>query len=108
METRQSDYLTLASGALSRGDYLTALQFGLWAAGTSGQELQTRCDAYLVLAITSLELGAPEDALGYAVGAHLMACQAEDEPREGQAAALVAVIVAHYPHLGEPIDAQTH
>ncbi len=108
METRQSDYLAQASGALSRGDYLTAMQFGLWAAGASGQELRTRCDAYLVLAITSLELGAPEDALSYAVGAHLMACQAEDEPREGQAAALVAVVVAHYPHLGDRNDAQTH
>jgi hypothetical protein len=108
MQTRHGDYLALASGALSRRDYLTALQFGLRAAGAPGDETPTRCDAYLVLAISSLELGAPEEALSYAVGAQLMACRCDDGWREEQAAALVAVLVAQFPYLRGEIDAIAH
>lgn len=108
MDSRHSDYLARASGALSRRDYLTAMQFGLRAAGAPGHMALVRCDAQLVLALTSLELGAPVEALAYAVGAHLTASRAGDSWREEQAAALLETVVVIYPYLRDQYDALTH
>lgn len=93
------DYLDLAGAALSRRDFLAAMQYGLRAVHAPLAQPRHRCDAYLVLALSSLELGAPVDALAYAIGAHLAACRAGDEEREGQASSVVAVVMAHFPQL---------
>ncbi len=100
------NYLERASGAISRRDYLSAIEYAMRAArAPRGQEL-LRCDAYMLLALSSLEMGLAEDALSYAVGAHLCAVQAGDEEREARAASLVAVVVAYYPNLGEEAAVQ--
>lgn len=96
-----------AGGAMSRGDWLSALRFARRAAGVpKGMEV-IRCDAYMLLALTSLELELAEDALAFAIGASLSATRSGDEPRQGRAAAIVDLVVARYPWLGEhsPISA---
>ncbi|MDB4897099.1 MAG: hypothetical protein JWN15_3361 [Firmicutes bacterium] len=100
MESEHLNYLAKASGAISRRDYLTALQFGLRAAKVPRGYEHVRCDAYLLLAITTLELGVPEDALAFAVGAHLAACWARDTEREQKASSVVGLVIANNPHLG--------
>jgi hypothetical protein len=100
MESEHLNYLAKASGAISRRDYLTALQFGLRAAKVPKGYEHVRCDAYLLLALTTLELGVPEDALAFAVGAHLAACWARDTEREQKASSVVGLVIANNPHLG--------
>lgn len=105
MPVQHAAYLVKAHGALSRRDYLTALQLGLRAAyAPRGQEV-LRCEAHLLLALTSLELGAPEEALAYAVGAHLSACRLGDAAKEAQAAELVGFIVAAHQYLAARLNA---
>jgi hypothetical protein len=94
-------YLEQASDALFRRDYLTAMQWGLRAAAAPESLAPLRCDAYLVLAMTSLHLGAPEDALAYAVGAALLAQHSEDDRQDEQADAILALVLAQYPYLAE-------
>jgi hypothetical protein len=100
MEAEHLEYLEKATGAISRRDYLTALQFALRAARVPRGYEHVRCDAYIVLALTSLEIGSPEDALAFAVGAHLAACWNRDEQREQKASSVVQVVIAQHPHLG--------
>jgi hypothetical protein len=92
-------YLEQASGALSRRDYLTAMQLGRRAAAAPAAAAHLRADAYLVLAMSSLNLEAPQDALAYAVGACLVACRSGDDLREERAAAMISLVVAQYPYL---------
>lgn len=100
METEHLGYLEKATGAISRRDYLTALQFGLRAANVPKGYEHVRCDAYMLLALTTMELGVPEDALAFAVGAHLAACWAHDSDREQKASSVVGLVIAHHPQLG--------
>lgn len=94
-------FLERAAGAMSRRDYLSAIQFGLLAAGVPQGYEEIRCDAYMLLALSSLELGSPEDALSFAVGAHLAARWSGDEEREERAASIVSLVVAHLPQADE-------
>lgn len=102
------NYLERATGAMSRRDYLSAMQYGLLAAGVPRGHEQIRCDAYMLLALTSLELGSPEDALAFAVGAHLAARWSSDEMREEKAASIVSLVVAQSPRLAEPAPRRVH
>lgn len=109
MQIKHETYLAMAHGAVSRRDFLSALQFGLRAAHVPHGVDDLRCDALLLLTLVSLELGAGEDALAFGVGAHLLACRAQDQGREERAAALVAMVIAHHPHLGEDsIEREIH
>jgi len=101
MTGRHTDYLDLAEAAVSRRDYLSAMQYGLRAAGAPPEETGLRCDAQMLLAIVSLELGDGETALTYGVGAHLAACYGGDADREQKAEAIVAMIVAQYSYLSD-------
>jgi len=94
-------YLQVASSAMSRGDYLTAIAFARRASALPNGQASLRCDAYMLLALTSLELGLAEDALAFAVGAHLASYRVQCAEREQRAASIVAVVVSHHPHLGE-------
>ncbi len=95
------NYLDKANGAVSRGDYLSAIQFALRAAMVpKGQEV-LRCDAYMVLAVTSMEMEMGEEALSFAVGAMLVASWAKDEARQKKASALLSMVVGQFPHLKE-------
>ena len=91
------NYLERAAGAMSRRDYLSAMQYGLLAAGVPRGHDQIRCDAYMLLALTSLELGSPEDALAFAVGAHLAARWSGDEVREQKASSIVSLVMTQIP-----------
>jgi len=93
-------YLEKASGAMSRRDFLSAIQFALRAAESSERLPDIRCDAYLLLALSSLEMEFGEDALAFSVGAHLAACWARDEQRQEKAASIVSLVVSRFPHLG--------
>lgn len=97
-------YLELASGAMSRGDYLSAIRFARRASALPKSEETVRCDAFMLLALTSLELGLAEDALAFAVGAHLAACRVQSPDREARAASVVAVVLSHCPQLREQVD----
>jgi hypothetical protein len=108
MSERHATYLELAEGAAARRDYLSAMQYGLWAAGAPTGAGGLRCDAELLLAMISLELGDPGGALAYAVGAQLRACRICDDARESRASGIVSMIVLQCPYLGEPIDARVH
>lgn len=109
MLTPQVDYLAKATGAMTRGDYLSAVQFALRAVDAPREQPHVRCDAYMVLALTTLEMGLPEEALAYAVGAHLAARWAGDDGREEKAASLVALVVAQYPGVGtDAVNGQHH
>jgi len=102
-------YLEKASGAMSRRDYLSAIQFALRAAESSGRLPEIRCDAYLLLALSSLEMDLGEDALAFSVGAHLAACWSRDEGRQEKAAAMVSLVSSRFPHLGaEPAVPNFH
>ncbi len=100
MENAQA-YLELASGAMSRGDYLNAIRFARRASAVPMSEETVRCDAYMLLALTSIEMGLAEDALAFAVGAHLAACRVRCPEREQKAASIVAVVISQCPQLGE-------
>lgn len=99
MNARHTEFLDLATAAVTRGDYLSAMQYGLRAAGAPPERHELRCDAQMVLAATSLQLGDDEAALAYAVGAYLEACRLGDHLREERASALLAMVVAQHPHL---------
>lgn len=101
MTGRHTDYLDLAEAAISRRDYLSAMQYGLRAAGAPPEETGLRCDAQMLLAIAALELGDGETALAYGVGAHLAACYVHDAEREQRAEAIVAMVVAQYSYLSD-------
>jgi hypothetical protein len=101
MEPQHLTYLEKANGAISRRDYLSAVQYAMKAAHVSrGSEL-IRCDAYLLLALTTLEMELPREALAYAVGAHFAARRSRDPAREERAEAMIAMVVAQHPYLGE-------
>lgn len=103
------DYLAKADGAMSRGDYLTAMQFALRAADVPKGMESLRCDAYILLALTNLELEMGEDALAFAVGASLSATWVADENRMKRANAIVALVMARFPNLREqPPDTLVH
>lgn len=106
METQHLTYLEKASGAISRRDYLSAVQYAMKAAHVARGSDEIRCDAYLLLALTTLEMDLPTEALSYAVGAHLAARWSRDLAREERAEAMIAMIVAQHPHLGEENPAQ--
>lgn len=108
MTVLHSGYLDRATAAASRGDYLSAMQYGLRAAGAPRDQAGLRCDAQMLLAIICQELDDPEAALAYGVGAHLAACRHGDEERSEKAEAIVAMIVAHHPHLCEPAPSLLH
>lgn len=94
-------YLEKANGAMTRGDYLAAIRFALRAAVVpKGQEI-IRCDAYMVLAMTSLEMEMGEEALSFAIGAMLVASFTRDEERQRNASGLVSLVVNQFPHLNE-------
>ena len=101
MMENAGSYLEMASGALSRGDYLSALRFARQASVVPEGQAAVRCDAYVLSALSSLEMGMAEDALAFAVGAHLSARRARCEEREERAASLVAFIVSRCPHLAD-------
>lgn len=103
VETRHAAYLQTAGGAISRGQYANAVQYALRAAAAPRDEQHIRCEAYMVLAMAALELNMPEDALMFAIGAHLTACWAHDPVREEKAASLVALVCAQHPELGEEV-----
>ncbi|HYG60112.1 MAG TPA: hypothetical protein VD902_18755 [Symbiobacteriaceae bacterium] len=94
-------YLEMAVGAMSRRDYLSAMQFGLRAAGAPRDQQSLRCDAQLLLALIAVELSAPEEALAYAVGAHLTASHARDGEREERAEQVLGMVVTHFPQLAD-------
>ncbi|MDF2628601.1 MAG: hypothetical protein K0R39_2432 [Symbiobacteriaceae bacterium] len=108
MNVRHTEFLDLATAAVSRGDYLSAWQYGLRAAGAPTDRHEVRCDAHMVLATTSLQLGDDEVALAYAVGAHLEACRIGDHLREEKASAIVAMVVAQHPHLRDDKPESLH
>lgn len=99
METQHLTYLEKANGAISRRDYLSAIQYATKAAHVSRGSDQVRCDAYLLLALTTLEMDLPIEALAYAVGAHLAARWLRDAAREERAEAMIAMVVAQHPDL---------
>lgn len=101
MEDLHLEYLDRADGALSRGDYLAALQFALRAAEVPRGREAVRSDAYMLLALSSMELEMPEDALAFAVGASLSATWAGDEERQQRATAMVELVLARFPFLRE-------
>lgn len=108
MELQRISDLDMATGAMTRRDYLTAMQFGLRAASVPKGQEDVRCDAYLLLALTSLELGLGEDALSFAVGAHLTAVWAGDCEREARAASIVSLVVTQYPRLSADDTLEIH
>lgn len=93
-------YLEKAAGAMSRRDYLSAIQFALRAADAPQGPAAVRCDAYMLLALSSMEMDLAEDALAFAVGAHLAACWAHDDERQQKAASVVSLVVSKYPAFG--------
>jgi hypothetical protein len=95
-------YLAQAEGAMARGDLLRAIQMGLYAARDRKSSGATKCDAYLLLALASLELEAPAEALAFAVGAHLSACRCRDPVRTERATAVLHTVAALCPLLGAP------
>ena len=95
------EYLEKAGGAMSRGDYLSAMQFALRAAEVPRGQEAIRCEAYILLALTSLALELAEDALAFAVGASLAAVWVQDGERIDKAQSVVELVMAHYPRLGE-------
>jgi hypothetical protein len=97
MAAEHVECLQRALGALSRGDYISALQLGLRAAKVPKGADHVRCDAYLLLALSSLELGAPEDALAFAIGAHLAAVWSVDQDRQEKATSMVSLILTQHP-----------
>lgn len=106
MIASHSEYYDRAAAAVSRRDYLSAMQYGLRAAGAPRDQAALRCDAQMLLAIISLELGDEEAALAYAVGAHLGACRLGDSDRTQRAEAIVTMVLAQCPHLVE--NSATH
>lgn len=108
MNGRHTDFLDLAAAAASRGDYLSAMQYGLRAVSAPRGQAGLRCDAQMLLAIVSLQLGDGPAALAYGVGAHLAACYAGDEQREEKAAAIVATVIAQHPYVGEAPPSLMH
>lgn len=95
------EYLDKAGGAMSRGDFLSALQFALRAADVPRGREAVRCDAYILLALTSIELEMGEDALAFAVGASLAATWAGDSERQTRANSVVELVMARFPKLRE-------
>ncbi|HYF92104.1 MAG TPA: hypothetical protein VD969_07640 [Symbiobacteriaceae bacterium] len=108
MSRHHTGYLDRAAAAASRGDYLSAMQYGLRAAGAHRDQAHLRCDALLLLAVICAELGDAEAALAYGVGAHLAAVRLRDAERAGKADAIVTMIVAQHPHLSEPSTRLLH
>lgn len=109
MDQLHDAFLRKADAAMARGDYLNAIRLALRAASAPENLQGIRCDAYLTLAQASLALEMPEEALSFAVGAHLSACWARDAEREDRASSLVALVMAEHPNLGdEPIASTQH
>jgi len=104
----QQALLAQAETAWARRDYLRAMHLGMRAARSLQGRDQSLCDAYVLLALTSLELEMPETALAYAVGANLAACRLGDARREGQAAATLELVTARYPYLRDGEIALMH
>lgn len=96
-----SGFLGTAREAAARQDWLTTHQFGLKAFCAPTATAAERCEARRLLAFSSLQVGLVEDALSHAVGAHLLATVLGDSAAEREAVALVGVIMAEHPHLGE-------
>ncbi|HEY3365512.1 MAG TPA: hypothetical protein VGK74_10705 [Symbiobacteriaceae bacterium] len=91
----------MADTAMARGDYLNAVRYAVSASAAPKGHEEIRCDAYLTLAHATLAMELPGEALSFAVGAHLTARWARDSEREERASAVVALIMAHHPNLGE-------
>lgn len=94
-------FLGTAREAAARQDWLTTHQFGLKAFCAPASTPVERCEARRLLALSSLQVGLVEDALSHAVGAHLLATVLGDVNAEREAVALVGLIMAEYPDLGE-------
>lgn len=102
-----AEYLEKATGAMSRGDLLNALQFALQAAHVPRGQEHVRCDAYMLLALTSLEMRMDVEALTFAVGAHLAAHYAGDRQRQEKAAGIVSLVVTEFPQLNHAVPDDT-
>lgn len=98
-QAQHTVYLEQASGAVARGDFLGAIQLALRAAEVPRGQEQVRCDAYMLLALTNLEIGLGEHALAFAVGAHLAARWLRDDAREERASAMVSMVITRHPNL---------
>ncbi|MFZ5813802.1 MAG: hypothetical protein ACOY93_00685 [Bacillota bacterium] len=96
--------LVRAYDAFARRDCLTAAKWALKAATRRANPPEVRCDAYMLLTLTALQLDSPEGALSYAVGANLLAYKLEDEEVERQAEAVLDLVLAQYPELSVGFD----
>jgi hypothetical protein len=91
--------LLRAYDAFARKDCISAAQHALRAAQRKTNPPEVRCDAYVLLTLTALQLDSPEPALAYAVGANLLAYKLQDEVAEKEAEAVLDLVLAQYPEL---------
>lgn len=97
----QQEYLHTAQEAANRRDYLSLFQNAMRAMRQPNGERAARCEAQMLLAQAALVMNLPEEALAFAVGAHLDAAACGGSELEERAGAVVARVIALHPHLRE-------